>query len=558
MALTVLAWFYITILCWTWGDFIINILQFRCKEKVQLHYTLTCFTGMSAIAVVAGFLSLQLALSNIFAQALIIIPALIYLLTKRRLRVLANECRAQLESLPFSLLLLLGISVLMMLVMSVWEITHPDTLGYHAQLILWIEKYKAIPGLVNLHVRYGYQSLWFVLCAFFNLNFLGSGHVMFINTTVLFWYMLFVVQQLNESIKTKRLLHGVLWLFLLAISLWSYTQVRLTATSASPDFIATLYCWLLVYLFISYRSSFYLQLVFLLSVAAITIKLSAAPVLLFAVYALAKQFHLKKKKAVLFLMLTGIFIMLPFLVRNLITSGYSIFPSPVPDLAAFDWKYDKERTRDEKDFIKAYAKVSTDRSKQHIKLINEMPLQQWLPRWWQSKSPADKLILATALLCLFFFLLFAKRMIRQMDTQTRVALLLIMIGLLFWFFNAPDPRFGFGFIIPFCAIILLHGSSFFHIYGNKFRPAVAVAGLLALLAGGYTAYRLRYYFKAGQIVQPAGLKPVAYKNVTCNGVLFNIPEKDFDCGSTPVPCADDCQNFIFRGSRITDGFKQKN
>jgi hypothetical protein len=54
--------------------------------------------------------------------------------------------------------ILFSTCLLLILVMSTWTIVHPDTLGYHAQTIQWIEKYKAIPGLVHLHVRFGYQA----------------------------------------------------------------------------------------------------------------------------------------------------------------------------------------------------------------------------------------------------------------------------------------------------------------------------------------------------------------------------------------------------------------
>ena len=43
---------------------------------------------------------------------------------------------------------------------------HYDTGLYHAQAIRWIEEYGVVPGLANLHSRFGYNSASFALSAF--------------------------------------------------------------------------------------------------------------------------------------------------------------------------------------------------------------------------------------------------------------------------------------------------------------------------------------------------------------------------------------------------------
>lgn len=48
---------------------------------------------------------------------------------------------------------------------------HYDTGLYHAQSIRWIEEYGVVPGLANLHSRFGYNSAAFALCALFG----GAG-----------------------------------------------------------------------------------------------------------------------------------------------------------------------------------------------------------------------------------------------------------------------------------------------------------------------------------------------------------------------------------------------
>ena len=94
--------------------------------------------------------------------------------------------------------------------MSTWTIVHPDTLGYHAQTIQWIEKYKAVPGLVHLHVRFGYQGLWFVDSALFGFSFSGKEGITFLNSTVLFWFFIFFINRINHNFfKEGKKLYGV-------------------------------------------------------------------------------------------------------------------------------------------------------------------------------------------------------------------------------------------------------------------------------------------------------------------------------------------------------------
>jgi len=71
----------------------------------------------------------------------------------------------------------------------------------------------------------------------------------------------------------------------------------------------------------------------------------------------------------------------------------------------------------------------------------------------------------------------------------------------------------------------------------------------------YTAYRISKLFAANNIIEPAGIAPVTYKTMDCNGIQVNIPETNTDCGDTEVPCTTTgCSHFIFRGSSIKNGF----
>src|SRR5690606_14140157 len=210
-------------------------------------YPLTCFLGMAFVGFIATLLSLFFPLNNIIVHAVFLLPVN-YIMTKgySPLKAASEEIRSVLAK-PVLLLLFL-VSAILILVMHACTITLPDTLIYHAQSLKWIEEYHVVPGLANLQVHYGFQSAWFVLCALFSFSFTGTNAITFINAAVLVWFFLFILQKINAYLVIKgttlNITPGFLWLSLFILSFVIYTQVRLTATSASPDFIVAIYLWL--------------------------------------------------------------------------------------------------------------------------------------------------------------------------------------------------------------------------------------------------------------------------------------------------------------------------
>src|SRR5688572_10303892 len=185
MLITLLAWIYITFLSWTWGILFLKIINGTTKTHFPYpHFSIICITGLSAVTVISGLLSLVIPLGNWWVQLFFMIP-FVYLYFSKEPSNFFLSLKKEFSSLRVLSVILLSVCLLLTLVMSSWTIVHPDTLGYHAQTIQWIEKYKAVPGIVHLHVRLGYQGLWFVDNALFGLSFTGTKGITFLNSTVL-------------------------------------------------------------------------------------------------------------------------------------------------------------------------------------------------------------------------------------------------------------------------------------------------------------------------------------------------------------------------------------
>ena len=77
---------------------------------------------------------------------------------------------------------------------------------------------KLFPGLVHLHVRFGYQGLWFVDGALFSFSFTGKEGITFLNSSVLFWFFIFIINRINYNFfKEGKKLYGLSWM-IIAIS----------------------------------------------------------------------------------------------------------------------------------------------------------------------------------------------------------------------------------------------------------------------------------------------------------------------------------------------------
>jgi hypothetical protein len=567
MIATIIAIIYISFICWSYGSMCLNLLsKFSHTElSIPAPTTVTCFTGLALIGVLFTALSLFFPVGHILSQLFLFLPALFWLLRKRSaLAITWKSGWQRFTNYPAPVLAVLFSGILLILIMHSRVVNHPDTLNYHAQHIEWVKNYKAVPGIVHLNVNLGTQSAWFILSGLFSFSFTGSTALTFINAAVLCWFIIFITKKVNETVKgTAPVVHGLLWLLLLILAFWSYTQIRLTATSASPDFIAALYTWLIIYLFIKSDkagSKVYYALLVFISLFAVTLKLSALPCILLSFYAWYRYGKVRTAAAMLYPFTAAAIVGIPYLVNNVINTGYLLFPSPFPDLFSVDWKLSHNSMVLFQEYVKTYARTHVDYNPEQITKVAQMKMNEWMPIWWQIRSVADKLILLSVPALIIFALLSIKKILYTPFKRLRSAFVFTAIGVLFWFIEAPDPRFGFGFLIPFSGILLCLLLNNVTIL-QRIRPRVFnfFLVLFSISIFSYTAYRLVYFFSPSNLVQPAGVATIQYTTSNCNGVPLHMPVGNIECGITPVPCTNfQCGYFVPRGSKIEEGFRERN
>jgi hypothetical protein len=568
MIFILLAVICISTISWGWGFILFKLIQTVLKktELLPTNFIITCFSGLALIGVVFSIVSFFLPMGGVTAQMLLILPVLVICTRfKNTTRIIWRDALQKTRELRPLLLVLLTACVTLVLLMGSFTITHPDTLVYHTQCIRWLQDYKTVPGLANLGYHYGLQSSWFVLSALFSFKFLTQIQAPFLNCTAVIWLIIFIVGKCSDSFEGRfngknSAGRGLLWLALLATSFWSYTQVRLTATSASPDFISAMYTWLVFYLVVdgaSIKNEARVLLVIFLAMFAVSVKLSAMPVIFPALYFYYRYHTTPFRIAALRVVACAMLVAIPVIVRNFITTGYPLFPSPIGDFLQAEWKMPKAILLDRLDYITTYARLEDSRP---INANADMNYSKWIPVWWNNQSLADQCLLCSlVILIVAALVLGAKRKVTTLNPYLWPSVF-SFAGVVFWFTQAPDPRFGFGFITSSAGLLLLLLHSAFT--KRLELPENALKGgliLFTLVIISYATYRTMKFSAWYNLLAPSGLVTLPFNTIRCQGININLPGADQGCGATMLPCVyRNCDEFRLRGRSLGDGFKPVN
>ncbi|WP_445479329.1 LIC_10190 family membrane protein [Larkinella soli] len=335
-----------------------------------------------------------------------------------------------------------GLLVLTVLLYSTLSPANADSGLYHLPSIRWYERFRVVPGLGNLHGRLAFNSSFFVASAAFGLTDLVGQTLFPLNGFV---FLLVSWRLLNQA-HSRGPYRWPAFAILLLILYYLIRQVY----SPTPDLWATLLpvAVFLIWLEIKPVFSFRLVLLVMLVSLSLTVKLATIPVALSLVtVAWAVRRKLTAGQWGL-LGSIGLCLVVPWLVRNVILSGYLLYPYPALDLFSFDWKIPADRVQFEKDFVAFWAKFRIHEAYYQPDLLNT-PATEWIPRWlfhpehYALNKPIWALAVVSPVVAVsHFFSPRRKAAFRPLNLPYGVAL----AGFLFWFLSAPEFRFGYAFI----------------------------------------------------------------------------------------------------------------
>ena len=282
---------------------------------------------------------------------------------------------------------------------------HYDTGLYHAQAIHWNELYGAVKGLGNFNQRLAYNSAVYPFCALYSFSWAGGQSL----HTMAGYFVLLLSWKCVDIIQIKRRGYFTLPDAVRLIAIYYIFTILDEIVSPASDYFVM--CMVL-YILISWldldrnrEKRFYpYAMLCIVVVYAVTLKLSAAPLLLLAIKPVWKIMHarlISKPKAISYFIGLGLLTSVPFFIRNMIISGWLIYPVTFIDLFTFAWKIPKGTAQYDAHEIAVYGRGYTDAALYNISIT------KWFPDWFRSLSAFNKGMLIADAVFLAGLLIFA-------------------------------------------------------------------------------------------------------------------------------------------------------
>lgn len=556
-------------LCWLYGTTFLRLAaRLLGIEPLGENLTGTLLAGMVAITTLGAALSLALPLDwRAFSIVILGGSAILFTSLRRGWMKFRFPRLPALKGWSAAAGLVLLLALLTVLENATHPVANPDTGIYHAQAIRWLEEYPAVPGLGNLHSRFAYNSHWLVLNALFSLAFLGGPSLHLAGAMLFALAVWDFAGGLRRWLNDEESIANSLRILFLPLSFY-----LLGSQTSSPgtDLPVILMLWLLVPLWLESsgmrgeQASIRRVLLFSVAVFAVTLKLSALPLLVLAA-GLAVQDARKRPVNLLRWGLWGGLLLLPWLMRNVVLSGYPVYPLAVLDLFSVDWKIPYGEVLREAQIISAWARLpNVDAT-----VVLSMPLNEWLPVWFSDRTSNQRLILLLAAVSplgmgLAAVWLGRSRIVRgQGFGGWLAAYALTAGGAVYWLFGAPDLRFGYGWVMLLIALPLA---------GLTAALAAALqgwkkSGLKALLMAVLLAVQLWFLAASfeGRTLAQRWLLPPDYPlhaTFPCpleNGTVLCAGEESYtQCYYQPFPCIPKpIEGVELRGSDWGEGFRHR-
>jgi hypothetical protein len=429
---------------------------------------------------------------------------------------------------------------------------HYDTGLYGAQAVRWFISYPLVPGLGNLIGQFGFNSSVFLWIAALDQGpWHDLAHHLFDGFLIAALFASIIPAALRVF-RAKRVSPIDLFFTLLFVpaTIWGATSKIVGTNTDLPTTVVCLVAAAILFGALdeesphpatgtSHNPPTGLLIAMVLFSLAVTFKISS---LVFAslgwAVAVLKLWSLRRtapqvKRQLVWAVILSAVIVLPWMGRGLVITGYPFFPSPAFSIPV-DWKVPAFETQLQADFARSFARVPG--------LTYEYAHGwHWLRPWFRELVRERE----GFLIPLFFALAGVVAGIIRMARQNRRSLphwLWLLPpsvgGLIFWFLEAPAMRFGEPAIWTAAATLGTLGALDF--LNRPGRIRIALTGLLLLTA--WAAHpRLFWisYFRPSVGVRtflrlPA---PKLTPHQTTSGLTINMPVETNQCWDAPLPCS---------------------
>lgn len=547
MAFVILNWGYILItilLCgFAFSKFVEKVFHYQMKNLIEMQ-----FFGLVVVTVYAQLFSLFGGVG--IAANLLLIAACIVIFAVWRKAIFNMLCEKwKARSIIYKI-------TVVMLTLAWCYCTsrgymHYDSDLYHAQSIRWIEEYGIVKGLGNIHVRFAYNSSIFALSALYSMRDLAGQSLHTVNGLI----ALLLSIELLEGFKRRFALSD----FARLGAFYYLTLIYRDIVSPASD-----YCVMCLVFYIVIRWLSYLEaeenriapygLLCVMCVYGVTLKLTAGVLLVLLIkpaYVLLKE---RRCKEIAVFFVTGLFVLVPWVVRTALISGYLLYPFPALDVLNVDWKIDAASAALDAAEIKTWG-----RGLNNAALVG-LSIDEWFPNWFQTTLPATgKLLILADMACIAVCVGIGVRWlikaVRKENVRDRANCFLVLAAVaasyLFWQLSAPLLRYGYAYVLVL--ITLTAGI----LYQNIRRSGRFLYFAVVLFVAVKTISFVGYLTETAAKPYYAAQQDYGTYDLDCfetEGATFYYPKSGDRTGYADFPAIPRKIAVKFRGKDIKDGF----
>lgn len=530
-----------------------------------INWPLLQLIGLSSLIIILQILSIAYAI-DWKVQTGLLIAGLFYILCD--LRFIGSQLQVSWKAFvqaPAWIRLVLATLFLVVAFQSSIGPDHPDAGVYHVQAIRWIQTYSVIPGLGNLHGRFAFNPSWFLpnaLVTFYD-EFGQDTSIHSLNGWLLvmvIWYFVSLAQKAWRTQIVSAVTVGAT--LLLLILPWINVFHTYELSSPSLELPSMLFLFIIALLWLQRPNSsqpeysLWAVVITLFLAVAMTLKVLLFPVALLLPVIWYSLFRLQKQWSVGLSTISIVGLtLIPWIIRNVIISGYLLYPFGTINLFNLDWRIPADTVTWMQDLIRGWA---IEPGPDAIAVASR-PFIDWFPTWFShfQQNPLIRHVFGPLWLIGVASLLWLRRRLRSYWMLAWVLPGVSIVGLAIWFFGAPDfSRFALGyttlFTLVLCIPVVLH---LWQRHGQKRWWQALVVGSLVMVMFYTIKTKVRY-----EVINVTTLTQItpypASTPLYDESRGFPLWISDF-CWNTQLPCTaqPDISHLQMRGDTLADGFR---
>jgi hypothetical protein len=547
----ILVWNVLIAVCWIVGTGVLLRLRASSFHRLGDRLIIAVWTGVVLLAITLLATSLVLPLSPLVG-IIVAVTLSCAALSDHQVRAELMGLKQKISTATIAVGFALEAAIA---ALTSHEVTWIDTGLYHYGIIQWLAKFGTVPGLALLFSNLGFTSSWFALAAPLNSELLDARASAIINGFIFLIVLLhFCICLRRIGLKAAQVADWLIVCSLIFLTPFIATNnlLALILVSASPDlpviFLPLIITWSIIIISNTDQQSNAQKLLqqetervrllpLILAIAAVTIKLTALPLLLVC---LIFQTTSRKPVRQLFLsMALMVLLLTPFLAASVLTSGCPLYPSSAFCLN-LPWAIPRQAAA-------ATARGTHGWAPWSFSSLSNQNFGSLLFQWISS----NKLNLAMAIFIILAigFTLYGLAVPKLRRTPGYIwTILLSTSGIGFLWITAPFFRFALGYLILLPALstaILLQASLFWDRlnfpqqivnFVRLLNTRRAISLNLSFISAFVIILALAYSIQHTQILLPPPLKKVQFTQKQINDISYRSPVNDV-CWSTEIPCA---------------------